>query len=129
MFYTETQKVNAQSLIGADTGLVQRMYISNQTYQKDFIIGLILYLQVIKCESITITLPAGMRNATDNIKVINSISNNQQSKSNLINIKVKNLNISNESVLDAIKTDILANSERLLPVTAKINNIQFENYK
>jgi len=80
-------------------------------------------------QDITISLPCGMRNLTDNITTVNSINTNLKSKSNRVDININNLNINDQSITDTVKNTILANIEKSIPKTIGINNINFINYK
>tara|TARA_R110002074_G_scaffold27380_1_gene79498 strand:- start:27 stop:449 length:423 start_codon:yes stop_codon:yes gene_type:complete len=80
-------------------------------------------------QDITISLPCGMRNLTDNITTVNSINTNLKSSSNRVDININNLNINDQSITDAVKNTILANIEKSIPKTIGINNINFINYK
>jgi hypothetical protein len=59
---------------------------------------LVIYLvvNIDTIQDLTISLPCGMRNLTDNIKIMNSINTNLKNKSNLVDINIKNLNISSD---------------------------------
>lgn len=126
---TSKETVN---LIDYSNGLqpyINKAYISKSAYNKYDIIGLVLFLIDTKFESIIITLPCGMRNGVDNIQVLNSIHGNHYSKSNKINIKIKNTGIEKQELLDSIKNNIELFSGSILPATTTINSITFENYK
>ena len=69
-----------------------------------------------------------MRNLTDNIKIMNSINTNLKNKSNIVDINIKNLNISSK-VSDELKNIMLGNITKTLPKTAVINDIKFIDYK
>tara|TARA_R110000824_G_scaffold356721_2_gene543973 strand:- start:16452 stop:18824 length:2373 start_codon:yes stop_codon:yes gene_type:complete len=80
-------------------------------------------------QDITISLPCGMRNLTDTITLVNSINTNLKHKSNVVDINVKNLNITNESIRDEVKNIILSNIPNSIPKTANISDINFIDYK
>ena len=80
-------------------------------------------------QDLTISLPCGMRNLTDTIKTVNSINTNLKSKSNVVDINIKNLNISDSSITDETKNVLLANIVNSLPKTTVINEVKFTNYK
>jgi hypothetical protein len=88
-----------------------------------------LILQKGNIDDITITLPCGMRNGSDNIEYLQNICESSAFKSNNINILVKNLNIDNESILDGVKQSILTTIEDFIPVNSQIKDITFINYK
>lgn len=70
-----------------------------------------------------ITLPCGMRNITDSISQIQSITTNQKSKSNSIDLHISNLGITDEDTLSNIKTSILNDISELVPVNTNVNQI------
>jgi len=74
-------------------------------------------------EDFNITLPCGMKNATDNITQLNSFTSNQKSKSNSLNLNISNLGITDESMLAQIKDVINANISDLAPINSNINQI------
>ena len=80
-------------------------------------------------QDITISLPCGMRNLTDNIDVVNSINTNLKHKSNAVDINVKNLNITNKSIQEEVKNIILSNINNSIPKSTDINEVKFINYK
>ena len=70
-----------------------------------------------------------MRNLTDTIKAVNSINTNLKSKSNVVDINIKNLNINNSNITDEVKDVLLAKIINSLPKTTTINNVKFIDYK
>jgi len=74
-------------------------------------------------EDFAITLPCGMRNATDNITQLNSFTSNQKSKSNSLNLNISNLGITDEVMLTQIKDVINASISDLAPINSNINQI------
>ena len=80
-------------------------------------------------DDITISIPCGMRNSTDRVKLLNSICFNQRSKSNSINVNVKNLGITDPVVLEDIKSNILIGLNEWIPVNTSINNFNFIDFK
>jgi len=70
-----------------------------------------------------------MRNLTDTIQAVNSVNTNLKSKSNVVDINIKNLNISDSSITDETKNVLLANIVNNLPKTTVINEVKFTNYK
>ncbi len=69
-----------------------------------------------------------MRNLTDNIKIMNSINTNLKNKSNIVDINIKNLNISSD-VSNELKNIMLGNITKTLPKTTVINDVKFIDYK
>lgn len=127
--FTERTILYGDLVISCSTSTIPRLYITPDVYSNDLITALFLYLQQTDIQNITITIPCGMRNSTDNIAVLNSVCGSQQSKSNAVNIKIKNSNISDDSILESLKAEILLHSDNILPATTTINSITFENYK
>ena len=82
-----------------------------------------------KIDPITITIPCGMSNSTDVIEYLNSVCDSTTFKSNAFNIIIKNLNITNKTVLNEVKTLISNNLSDYLPANAEINDITFKNHK
>jgi hypothetical protein len=69
-----------------------------------------------------------MRNSMDDITYIHLICNTNANKSNYINVSVDNIGISNESILEELKTSLLEKIQTQIPSTTNINNIKFTNY-
>jgi len=80
-------------------------------------------------QDITISLPCGQRNLTDNIQLVNSINTNLKHKSNAVDINIKNLNITDSSIRDEVKNTLLTNIKNTIPKTTNINEVKFINYK
>jgi hypothetical protein len=80
-------------------------------------------------DTITITLPCGMKNSNDNIELLNSIGGVSTFKSNYINIDIDNLNISDTNILNGLSQNIKDNVVNILPANSNIKNINFNNYK
>lgn len=127
--FTKRTLLYGDLVVSCDTNTIPVLYFNNKVYSSDLIIALIFYLQKTTIQDITIAIPCGLRNGTDNIAIINSVCGSQQSKSNYIDIKVKNTNIASDSILESIQNEILLHSSEILPVTTGINSITFENYK
>ena len=70
-----------------------------------------------------------MRNLTDNIDLVNSINTNLKHKSNVVDINIKNLNITNQSIREEVKNIIMSNIGNVVPKTTNINDIKFIDYK
>lgn len=124
--YENGNKINLLNYTGTN---IVTPFLSNQFYEQNlaYIISIVNGKTTIN--DITISLPCGMRNNSDNINILHSICGNAASKSNLINIRVKNMNIQNSEVLESLKDQIINNIQNELPVSTQINNVTFENYK
>jgi len=83
---------------------------------------------ITKIDDLIVSLPCGMKNYTDNIEVLNTLATNLKSKSNVVDINVNNLNISNTDILNDIKDNLLAVLSKDLPATTVINKLNFKNY-
>ena len=107
---------------------IDNLYLTLKPLQKYQELGYIFGVNIDTIQDITISLPCGMRNLTDNIKVMNSINTNLKNKSNIVDINIKNLNISSD-VTNELKNIMLGNITKTLPKTAIINDIKFIDYK
>jgi len=107
---------------------IDNLYLTLNPLQKYQELGYIFGVNIDTIQDITISLPCGMRNLTDNIKIMNSINTNLKNKSNIVDINIKNLNISS-NVSDELKNIMLGNITKTLPKTAVINEIKFIDYK
>ena len=83
----------------------------------------------IKIDDLDVTLPCGMRNSLDNIEFLQTVYGSSMFKSNNINIHVKNLNISNSSVINGVEQAIRTSITDMLPANTQINTVQFDNFK
>ena len=82
-----------------------------------------IYLSSKDVDDITLSLPGGQR--TSKTEIQQFFKFNRHNSSNLIDVVVRDLNITNTEVRDQIKTSILAEAKQFLPVGTKINNITF----
>tara|TARA_R110001592_G_scaffold360490_2_gene668925 strand:- start:1905 stop:4226 length:2322 start_codon:yes stop_codon:yes gene_type:complete len=80
-------------------------------------------------DDIYISLPCGMRNYSDNIDTLNTLGANLKSKSNVVDINIDNLNITNVGILNEVKNNLLTEIQKNLPATTVINKINFKNFK
>lgn len=83
----------------------------------------------ISIDNIQISLPCGMRNNFDNIHLLQTICGNDAHRSNRVNIKVKNLNVSNATIVEELSSTITRNIKRFIPATTVINDIEFIDFK
>ena len=67
-----------------------------------------------------------MRNITDSIAQIHSITTNQKSKSNAVDIHVSNIGITDDNMLNDIKLAIMSGISDLTPVNTNINQINIQ---
>lgn len=78
--------------------------------------------------TISITLPCGMRNSSDDIQYISALCTSESFKSNYINVIVKNMNIDSD-LEDVVEADVRSTIASKLPVGTIIDTVTFENYK
>jgi len=82
-----------------------------------------IYLSTKEVDDITLSLPGGQR--TSKTEIQQFFKFNRNNSSNLVDIVVKDLNLTSLALRDQIKTSILAEAKQFLPVGTKINNITF----
>jgi len=107
---------------------INNLYLTLNPLEKYQELGYIFGTNIDNIQDLSISLPCGMRNLTDKINFLNSINTNLKNKSNIIDINIKNLNIST-NVADEVRNIILSNIKSSLPKTAVINDINFIDYK
>ena len=78
----------------------------------------------LKMNDLVVSLPCGQRNELDNIERQFKLDING-SKSNKINIIVKNSKITNNIIKEQVKTILEEKLKKVLPITTTINNIEF----
>lgn len=74
-------------------------------------------------DSFNITLPCGMRNSTDGIVQLNSITTNQKSKSNTIDVNISDIGITDTNLIEEIKNIIQSDIADILPVNTNVNQV------
>lgn len=109
--------------------IINELIITDKPLTEEEEINTIIVDQIVLIDTILISLPSGMINYSDEISIINVLDSNLKSKSNYIDINIKNLNIDNEDILTEVKNNIIAQAHNDLPVNIKINNVNFVNYK
>lgn len=82
-----------------------------------------------KIDNIQISLPCGMKNNFDNIGLLQTICGNDAHRSNRVNVKVKNLHISNSTIIGELSSTITQNIKRFIPASTVINDIEFIDFK
>ena len=85
-----------------------------------------LYLLNKKVDDLILSLPGGQR--TSKTEIQQFFKFNRTNSSNLIDIVVRNLSITDTSVREQIKTSILAEANQFTPVGVTINDVKFINY-
>ena len=83
---------------------------------------------ITKIDDLVVSLPSGMRNYTDNIEVLNTLATNLKSKSNVVDININNLNITDLDILKDVKNNLITIISKDLPATTVINKLNFKNY-
>ena len=75
-----------------------------------------------------VSLPCGQRNEIEQIERIFSF-NVPGSKSNSINVVIKNSDVNSEDIRNQIRDVVVERLKKVLPATTKINQITFKNSK
>lgn len=125
-FFLNYEGDNVNVLI--DDSIIENFRVSDIITNKDlaFIIPLIDGVESVN--DIHVTIPSGARNSTDEISILHKICN-ASSKSKKVNLKIKNSNIDEDSIIDAIEQEISGILDKTLPVNIEVNEILFENFK
>ena len=108
---------------------IDNLYLSLEPLNENERLAFLFSSSLNNIQDITISLPCGQRNLTDNIQLVNSINTNLKHKSNAVDINIKNLNITDSSIRDEIKNTLLTNIKNTIPKTTNINEVKFINYK
>jgi hypothetical protein len=108
---------------------IDNLYLSLEPLTENQLLAFLFSSNLNKVQDITISLPCGQRNLTDNIQLVNSINTNLKHKSNVVDINVKNLNISDKNIQDEVKDIVLTNIRNSIPKSTSINEIKFTDYK
>ena len=108
---------------------IDNLYLSLAPLEESEELAVVFSANMNQIQTISVSLPCGMRNLTDTIKTVNSINTNLKSKSNVVDINIKNLNITDPSITDEVKNVLITNIVNSLPKTTNINNINFLDYK
>ena len=108
---------------------IDNVYLTLQPLEDHQELAYIFSTNIDAIQDLTISLPCGMRNLTDTIRTVNSVNTNLKSKSNVVDINIKNLNISDSSITSEARDVLLANIVNSLPKTTVINDVNFTNYK
>lgn len=86
-----------------------------------------LYLSSKQVDDIVLSIPAGQR--TSKTEIQQFFKFNRTNSSNLVDIVVRNINITDEATRGSIKASILAEASKVVPVGVKINDIKFIDYE
>jgi hypothetical protein len=82
-----------------------------------------------KIDPIIITLPCGMKNGTDSIHLMHNICGNVSSKSNKLNLFVKNLNITDTTIQSGLQNELETKILDILPVSTDFDIDTTLNFK
>ena len=86
-----------------------------------------LYLSTKQVDDIVLSLPGGQR--TSKTEIQQFFKFNRTNSSNLVDIVVRNLNMTDETTRGSIKASILSEASKFVPVGVKINDIKFVDYE
>lgn len=75
-------------------------------------------------DSLVISLPCGMRNQSDTINQISSLTTNLKSKTNAVNIYISDLGIDDKDLESEIIENIKLVTDSVLPINSNISNIE-----
>ena len=136
MYYVDTDNVQQSIEILRNAASDQKdrigidnLYLSLQPLTSNQQLAFLFSTNLNDIQDITISLPCGMRNLTDNINLVNSINTNLKHKSNAVDINIKNLNIADDSIQEEVKNVLLTNIGNSIPKSTMINEVKFINYK
>ena len=122
----ELKKINLLSYSG--TNILDK-FISDKFYSKDLVYSISISKGKYNINNMYITLPCGIRNATDNIELIHTVCGNTSSKSNKSNIFVKNIDIENDKILNDLKLNLESKIDNVLPGNNDVDIIINKKYK
>ena len=108
---------------------ISNLFLSLQPLSLEDEIVTVYTRNINNIDDIYISLPCGMRNYSDNIDTLNTLGANLKSKSNVVDINIDNLNITDVDILNQVKDNLLAVIQKSLPATTVINKINFKNFK
>jgi len=103
---------------------IKNPFIYNRAIDTELVYALYLFEK--KIDDIVLSIPAGQR--TSKTEIQQFFKFNRTNSSNHIDVVVRNLNITDVTVRDQIKTSILAEAKSFAPVGVKINDVKFLNY-
>ena len=103
---------------------VKNLFVYDRTISTTLVYA--LYLLEQKVDDIVLSLPAGQR--VNKTQIEKYFKFDRHNSSNSIDIVIRDLSITDESVRSQIRTSILSEASSILPVGTKINDIKFKNY-
>lgn len=117
------------NILAIDSQLLTNLNITTTFTDPEYAYLLGIQSEIGNINDITISLPSGMRNSSDNIDLLQTVCGSSTFKSNNINIVIKNINIDNPILLEDIKSHISTMISPSIPSNTKINNVSFYNFK
>lgn len=124
-----TNKINKINLLSYSGSNISDKFIADRFYSKDLVYSISISKGKYNINTIYITLPCGMRNGSDNIKLVHTVCGNTSSKSNTSNIFLKNIDIENEEILNNLENELKSKIETVIPVSNDVNIIINKKYK
>ena len=103
---------------------IRNPYVYNEAISTELVYA--LYLLEKRIDNLVLSIPAGQR--TSKTEIQQFFKFNRNNSSNTIDIVVKNLNITNQTIREQIKTSILAEAGNFVPTGVTINDIVFRDY-
>jgi len=103
---------------------VKNLFVYDRAISTTLVYALYLLEQTV--DDIVLSLPAGQR--VNKTQIEKYFKFDRHNSSNSIDIVIRDLSITDESVRSQIRTSILSEASSILPVGTKINDIKFKNY-
>lgn len=134
--YIKNQLINGDFVVTENANTEYLLNYNSKTFKdiiisKDYLDSSYLYIDAIfqsnTTNDICITLPCGMRNHLDHIKILNDVCNSGAFKSNSINVIIKN--IDSPELLMGLDQHISDNVTNHIPTNVDINSIIHKNFK
>tara|TARA_R100001015_G_C4635208_1_gene204019 strand:+ start:7507 stop:9897 length:2391 start_codon:yes stop_codon:yes gene_type:complete len=129
---SDTDTINKREILyneATSQDYIYDVYLALDPLEKYQELAVIFSTNIDSIQDLTISLPCGMRNLTDTINTVNSINTNLKSKSAVVDINIKNLNINDDNINNEVRDIIKSNIVNSLPKSTVINNINIVNYK
>lgn len=120
------KKTNVLNYTNSD---ITGTFIADKFYNKNLIYVISVLNGKTEIDDIIISLPCGMRNNSDTIKLLHNICGNTVAKSNKFNTYIKNIHVPHQNILKDLENILNINITDQLPVNSDVNNLNFENYK
>jgi hypothetical protein len=127
--YNKTEEVELLYNEATKQDFINDVYLALEPLETYEELGVVFSTTIDNIQDLVISLPCGQRNLTDTFKTVNSINTNLKSKSSVVDINIKNLNINDNSITDELHNIIKTNINNSLPKSTVINDINIVNYK